>query len=1000
MDWCEWFGFDFDPFFDKPLETDQEIQSLMIVEKKMEEQVRPLIRQMVKMPFLCLISGERGIGKSTVIYYSTSLARKASYLSTYVSLDHAQLEFSGQTTYEITKSLMYELGAKLLDSIVKFLPSFFSENRNLLSGLARYLGLTFHESEGFVPSGEPYRLDFFELKRYILAIANHLKKADIPILLAIDNLDKIVKLEILESFFGAPVAQSLFDDLRREGVSILIATDSSFLQIQKKKRSLNYLSQNISVDALSPTQMVDLIGKRVNHSNEPPPHNPLEEKAVIAISLGKKGITRDVLTESRNLCMRAFEHNFSRISEKFVLEGLGAFNESRIFYEILERGESLKQAAMNISQLAVISSIAVDEAVSSICAIEAGENSRVKSEFLKMLIDLDIIRPTVSEKYTLTNGVSDLFGAIKKSKWDLKDFLSWVFTKDSMRVLLSGMPGVNAIPVVNEFGPIPPPRGPAVDIIVGGTQERFRAQDLLQEAIRNLEEAKQIASHVGALTWDDIDNARVYSEVYRALFGFLHAFCMLYICCASLQMIRVKSLDHPDFIENAVHHFQEEYEVSFRSFYRFLHFRANINGLARGGFSPSHSDVKAAFDDFTSVVQEFTSVWRGISSKFLALEIPDHEHGEILNEVVQCALLMGYVNDRPELRRFEIDGEKYFKLGFSKFTLNEASVDLVRERSTFDRFDHSMSYFLISSVSLDSKHKADEREILAFVQKCKDLISTITESIETSKVAEGFPKFLLWYVSPFGFEVGINAVSRTVELPSQTQIMTLDRNALRRMILQLRLPKRLPAEGKIEESIDELQKKDLEQLLRMRLQVSQIIQEKFEKNTTIVLADMKDFTERTEGDPLESAEAVQKMSDILKKNVERYGGWGTNSEGDSFIACFENPAHAVFAALKSIQEITEYNEKTTEKRRIYIRVGVSSGEILFKEGRPFIGDALNIAARIMKPAEPNRVIVSEFTHKEICAYRGFEFVDKGPTPLKGIKKPVQIYEARLKESVQ
>jgi class 3 adenylate cyclase len=264
-------------------------------------------------------------------------------------------------------------------------------------------------------------------------------------------------------------------------------------------------------------------------------------------------------------------------------------------------------------------------------------------------------------------------------------------------------------------------------------------------------------------------------------------------------------------------------------------------------------------------------------------------------------------------------------------------------------------------------------------------------------MAEGFPKYFLLYISPYGFEKGINAVLKTVELPSEAQMMTLDHDGLRRMIQQLKLPRRLPAEGRIEESADALRKKDLEQLLRISLQISQIIHEKYEKNTTVVLADMKDFTKRTEEDRLESAEAVQKMSDILKNNVERYGGWGTNTEGDSFIACFEKPDQAIIAALRSLEEIAEYNNKTSQEKQIYIRIGISSGEILFKSGRPFIGDAVNIAARIMKKAEPNRILVSEYTYKEISAYRGFEFMSKGSEEFKGIKKPLQIYEAKLKK---
>lgn len=101
--------------------------------------------------------------------------------------------------------------------------------------------------------------------------------------------------------------------------------------------------------------------------------------------------------------------------------------------------------------------------------------------------------------------------------------------------------------------------------------------------------------------------------------------------------------------------------------------------------------------------------------------------------------------------------------------------------------------------------------------------------------------------------------------------------------------------------------------------------------------------------------------------------------------------------MKALEQIELYNESLPQPRKIYVHFGLSSGEILFKDGRPFIGDAVNIAARIMKKIESNKVAISEFTYKEIAGYRGFDFIDRGCEELKGIKKPVEIYEVELKK---
>lgn len=212
----------------------------------------------------------------------------------------------------------------------------------------------------------------------------------------------------------------------------------------------------------------------------------------------------------------------------------------------------------------------------------------------------------------------------------------------------------------------------------------------------------------------------------------------------------------------------------------------------------------------------------------------------------------------------------------------------------------------------------------------------------------------------------------------------------------LTLGKRIPKAVKSEKELDDLRTKDLEELLRLRLTIKSVISERFEKETTILLADMVGFTKRTMIDNIESAEAVQKLSDILGKNVRTYNGFGANTEGDSFIATFDKPELAALAALESIEELKLLNKGIKEESQIHVHISVCSGKALFKDQKPFVGNAVNIAARILKEAEPDMLVTTEETYSQISAHRTFEFKELGSKNLKGIDKPVAIYEIKMK----
>jgi adenylate cyclase len=72
-------------------------------------------------------------------------------------------------------------------------------------------------------------------------------------------------------------------------------------------------------------------------------------------------------------------------------------------------------------------------------------------------------------------------------------------------------------------------------------------------------------------------------------------------------------------------------------------------------------------------------------------------------------------------------------------------------------------------------------------------------------------------------------------------------------------------------------------------------------------------------------------------------------------------------------------------------VGVNAGPMIYDEG-DYFGRTVNIAARIASQAGPDQVFVGEDVLRHITP-SGFRLAEVGAFELKGIAKPLMLYEA-------
>jgi class 3 adenylate cyclase/predicted ATPase len=179
------------------------------------------------------------------------------------------------------------------------------------------------------------------------------------------------------------------------------------------------------------------------------------------------------------------------------------------------------------------------------------------------------------------------------------------------------------------------------------------------------------------------------------------------------------------------------------------------------------------------------------------------------------------------------------------------------------------------------------------------------------------------------------------------------------------------------------------------------------KTVTALFADIKGSTELMRDlDPEEARAIIDPALKLMIDAVHRYDGYVVQSTGDGIFALFgapvaheDHPQRAVHAALTTRQELRRQSEDLRMRGRsgVEVRIGINTGEVVMRmvqtgghtEYSP-VGHAINLAQRMESVAPSETIVVSEETRRLVEGY--FELRAMGPTGIKGIAEPINVYE--------
>jgi len=161
----------------------------------------------------------------------------------------------------------------------------------------------------------------------------------------------------------------------------------------------------------------------------------------------------------------------------------------------------------------------------------------------------------------------------------------------------------------------------------------------------------------------------------------------------------------------------------------------------------------------------------------------------------------------------------------------------------------------------------------------------------------------------------------------------------------------------------------------------------------IMFTDLVGFTASAQADEAVALARVLAQAEVVRPLFAAFGGREIKSTGDGFLVEFESALKATECAVRIQQQMRDRNSKDPSSP-ILLRIGIHVGDVE-EVGGDILGDAVNVAARILPISDPGGVCLSEQIVQQVRDKMPLNLERLAPIRLKGIREPLTAYRVRL-----
>ena len=234
----------------------------------------------------------------------------------------------------------------------------------------------------------------------------------------------------------------------------------------------------------------------------------------------------------------------------------------------------------------------------------------------------------------------------------------------------------------------------------------------------------------------------------------------------------------------------------------------------------------------------------------------------------------------------------------------------------------------------------------------------------------------------------------------------MDKSTLLHSIETLEGQRSLLGDGAVDTAIKALQSQ-LQELTKAEKLEEQPGERKL---ITVMFADLSGFTAMSAAmDPEDVRNLVNSTFEKLAQVILKYGGFIEKYIGDEIMAMFGAPLsyedHAersLHAALEMMEVLEEFNQ--ARGTVLGLHIGINTGKVVtgmigggVQQQYGVTGDTVNLAARLKHASTTGEIFVSHNTYQQ--TNKIFEFAEIPAIPMKGINRPVQLFQLTGKKSI-
>jgi adenylate cyclase len=164
------------------------------------------------------------------------------------------------------------------------------------------------------------------------------------------------------------------------------------------------------------------------------------------------------------------------------------------------------------------------------------------------------------------------------------------------------------------------------------------------------------------------------------------------------------------------------------------------------------------------------------------------------------------------------------------------------------------------------------------------------------------------------------------------------------------------------------------------------------ENLTVLLTDIKGFTERTSSQSREeSATWLGRHEALLGPVVRVFGGTRRKDIGDAWLVTFPSPTDAVRCAMAIQDRLWAYNRHVAKEERIDVRAVLTQGEVQVGGGE-LIGEAVTSALKLEGLADAKEVLLTESVYLAMNRKEA-PTEEVGLRRVAGLPEPIRLYRS-------